>query len=46
MAQEKTKKKNTSKARTSNRYCPICHYKVRGANHTEGTHHKSKEQGR
>lgn len=28
--------------KTSGRYCPTCRFKIRGANHEQGTHHNSR----
>lgn len=32
------------KSQTSKKYCSVCKLKVRGANHDEGSHHKSREK--
>ena len=26
------------------KHCPVCHFRVRGPNHEQGSHHKSKEK--
>ena len=33
-----------SKARTSDKYCPVCEMKRRGNNHDNGSHHKAAQK--
>lgn len=34
-------KGNHKKAKTSNKYCPVCQFKIRDQNHNAGDHHRA-----
>ena len=37
-------KKNTGRLpKTSDKYCKVCKFRIRGKNHNEGQHHKQAE---
>ncbi len=38
-------RKATKKGRSSPKWCPDCGFHIRGSNHAEGTHHKTKRKG-